>query len=221
LICAAGLVWPVIASQPVAAQAAPSPNPAPAVQASTAAAPTTIAGAWRLDPDLNEKPGQQANGDGDASGGGRRFGGGRSGGRMGGGFGGGRMRRGGRGGMDPEAMQARIALMREIMQPADQLTITLSSDNKNVSITYGDGRVFEYKADGSKEKHQLTNGTVDTKTKWDGQTLETEYDLADNFKVVRDYALTEKTHQLVITTKVEGGRGRDRETKTIYDADAQ
>jgi hypothetical protein len=221
LMCVVGLAWPVAASQTTAAQAVAVGNTAPVVPASTATAPTTIVGAWRFDPDLSDKPGQPGGG-GNAQGGGRRYGG-RGGGRMGGGFGGGGgMRGGGGGGMDPQAMQARFALMREIMQPADQLTITLSSDNKSVSMTYADGRVFEYKADGSKEKHQLTNGTVETKTKWDGPTLETEYDLDGGFKIVRDYALSEKSHQLVITTKMEGGRMRQgREMKAIYDAATQ
>jgi hypothetical protein len=133
---------------------------------------------------------------------------------------GGGMRGGGNG--DPQARQARMEVMREILQPVDQFTLTLANDNKNVSMAYTDGRVFQFKADGSKEKHQLTNGTVDTKTKWDGPKLEIEYDLDGGFKVVRDYSLSDKTHQLVVTTKMEGGRaGRGRDMQAVYDAAGQ
>ncbi len=143
---------------------------------------------------------------------------------MGGRFGGGGMGGGGfRGGQrpDPEAMRARMALMRDIMQPPDRFTLTIASDDQGVSMTYADGRVFNYKADGKKEKHQLTDGTVETKTKWDGKKLVMEYDLGGNFKIQRTYELSDKTPELVVTTKMEGGRrGGGREMKAVYDVDA-
>ncbi|MDE3154197.1 MAG: hypothetical protein KGN76_03800 [Acidobacteriota bacterium] len=242
MAAAAALCWPA-GAVPQAAQQAPAAQQPAEPAAAAQPMPTSIAGAWRLNADLSDKPGQgrgQGRGQGpgqpgEGGEGGGRFGGGGGGyggggmgggmgrgggmgGRFGGGYGGGGMR--GRGGMDPDQMRARMALMREIMQPPDRFTLTVSPDDKSVSMTYADGRVFNYTADGKKEKHQLTDGTVETKTKWDGQKLEMEYDLG-NFKIERTYALSDKTPELVVTTKMEGGRGRGgREMKAVYDVDA-
>ncbi|HVB38065.1 MAG TPA: hypothetical protein VND92_05975, partial [Vicinamibacterales bacterium] len=187
----AAICWPAGAVPQAAQQQAPATQPAQPDQpdqaaqpAQTQPMPATIAGAWRLNADLSDKPGQrpgqgqgqgqpgEGGGEGGEGGGGGRFGGGggyggggmgggmgRGGGMGGGRFGGGGMRGGG-GRMDPDQMRARMALMRDIMQPPDRFTLTTSPDTKSVSLTYADGRVFDYTTDGKKEKHQLTDGTV-------------------------------------------------------------
>lgn len=229
VLLAASVLWPM-----TAAAQAPAAQPAPAqpVQART-----TMAGAWRLNPDLSRNPRQGRGGDNGGEMGGRRgrFGGGMGGGYgggdgggMGGGYGGGYGggMRGGFGGgmggrrMNPDAMRARMQLMREIMQPQKRFTLTLIHDDKTVSFTYPDGQVYDYQADGKKEKHQFNDGTVESKTKWDHKKLVTEYDLGDGFKIVRTYELSSDGLHLDVSTKMEGGRmRRNREMKAVYDID--
>jgi len=229
VVLAASLSWPVAAAARTPGQSAAAPAPTPTR--------TTIAGAWRLNPDLSQNP----DGGRPDSGGGRdggRGGGDRGGfgGGMGGGFGGG-MGGGYRGGMgggygggfggggvaggrrvDPDAMRARMKLMREIMQPPKRFVLTMMHQERTVAFTYTDGQVYRYQADGKKEKHQFADGTVNSKTKWDHEKLVTEYDLGGGFKVVRTYELSRHGLHLDVTTKMEGGR-RNRQVKTVYDID--
>jgi hypothetical protein len=109
---------------------------------------------------------------------------------------------------DQEKMKARRALMQEVMEVAPSFTIT--EGDGTIGFTYADGRVVNYKTDGKKEKHQLTNGTIETKTKWDKDTegLVIETDLGDGLKVTHTYTVTGTPRQLADSVKIEGGRQR-------------
>ena len=179
-----------------------------------------IDGAWVLNRDMGDQMqrGGGEGGDGEGGGGHRRGG---YGGGMGGGMGGmgGGMGRGGMGGgqMSDEQkaeMQRRRALMRELLQPSDRMTVTVENDV--VTFTESDGRVRKFKTDGKKEKHQFDNGTVETKTKWDNDGLVIETDLQNGMKLTQTYTVAPgEKRQLVLATKMEGGgmgRGGDSDS---------
>jgi hypothetical protein len=107
---------------------------------------------------------------------------------------------------DQEKMKARRALMQEVLET--DATFTVIEGDGTVSFTHPDGRVMTYKTDGKKEKHQLTNGTIETKTKWDKDTqaLVIEMDLGDGMKATHTYTVTGAPRQLADSVKVEGGR---------------
>jgi hypothetical protein len=194
-----------------------------ASQAPAAAAKPRFAGAWRLNKELSAaaqqgssspdsgsssgRTGGRGGGFGRGGGGGGGMGGGMG---RGGGMGGGGMRGGGGPGgggqEDEEKMKQRRALMQEAMEVDSAFTI-IEGDG-TISFTHTDGRVVTYKTDGKKEKHQFTNGTVETKTKWDKDTeaLVIETDLGDGVKLTHTYTVTGDPRQLADSVKVEGGR---------------
>lgn len=147
----------------------------------------------------------------------------------GGGYGGGGMGRGGGmgggGGTSDEQkqeMERRRALMRELLQPSDRMTVTITDDV--VSFTESDGRVRKFKTDGKKEKHQFDNGTVETKSKWSADGLVIETDL-QGMKLTQTYSLAQgrEKRQLMLQTKMEGGNspdGGDRKPVIHYYDDA-
>jgi len=179
-----------------------------------------INGAWVLNRDMGDQVqrggGGGEGGDGEGSGG-HRHGGGGGGGYGGGGGGMGRgggmggMGRGGMGGgqmsdEQKQEMERRRALMKEMLQPSDRMTVTVENDI--VTFTESDGRVRKFKADGKKEKHQFDNGTVETKSKWDNTGLVIETDLQNGMKLTQTYTVAAgEKRQLVLATKMEGGGG--------------
>lgn len=195
-------------------------------------------GAWVVNRDLGTAPGsepgpgpvgREGRGRGPGGGGPGGGGGGRGpggGGGFGGGFGGGRGG-GGRGGPggpggDPrgmrEAMEARRALMDEVMHLPPRFT--LAQDGDKIVIIEPDGVVRTYLVNGKKEKHQLTNGTVETTSSWDKATLKMEIVVGERMKLVRTFALTDDPRRLQVTTAFEGGP-KDRAMVEVFDeADA-
>lgn len=185
---------------------------------------SSIGGIWKLNHELSDQGGPAAGGGERGDQGGRRGGGGgggmggRGGGRggFGGGFGGGE--RGGESGRGSESAANMRDLMAEAVQAPEQMTITVAEDH--VTFVYPDGRVKHFATDNKKEKHQVDAGVVETKTRWDGQQLVMEWDLGQGGKVTNTYALNPNGpdgRQLIVTTKVEGGRGGDRPIKHVYD----
>jgi hypothetical protein len=181
---------------------------------------SNIGGIWKLNHELSDQGGPPSSGSGDRGDqGGRRGGGGGGGmgGRGGGrsGFGGGE--RGGEGGRSESAANTR-ELMAEAMQAPEQMTITVAEDH--VTFVYPDGRDKHFATDNKKEKHQVDAGVVETKTRWDGPQLVMEWDVGQGGKVTNTYAVNPSGangRQLIVTTKVEGGRGSERPIKRVYD----
>jgi hypothetical protein len=106
-------------------------------------------------------------------------------------------------------------LMRELMELPRRLTITQEGDT--VTFTGGDGRVTKYAATGRPEKHQLTNATVETKTRWDQGTLVVETSVKDGPRVVRKYTVEPEPKRLVVTTRVDGGSRQMPEQQSYYE----
>ena len=180
----------------------------------------TLSGVWELNRDLSSAPGGMPGPDG----GGRGRGGP---GRPGGGFGGG----GGRGGFggigvgrqgggpgsmgpSPEEMERQRAVMQEVMQlPA---TLTITQDGDKVMFTEADGVVRTYLVNGKSEKHQLTSGTIDTKSSWDGAELRMEITAGGRGKLIRTFAVREAPRRLEVTTAFDGAP-KDSRRITVYD----
>jgi len=174
-------------------------------QAPTADHPK-IDGAWVLNRDMGEplqRGGGSDSGDGEGGGAHRRGGGGYGVSAMGhgGGMGGGQMSD-----EQKQELERRRALMKELLQPSDRMTLTVENDM--VTFTESDGRVRKFRTDGKKEKHQFDNGTVETKSKWDNSGLVIETDLQSGMKLTQTYTIAAgEKRQLVLATKMEGGGG--------------
>ena len=204
-------------------------QPAVRAQGTNPQAPS-IAGAWKLNHEQSARVGGKAPGEGESGEGGRRRGGGPGGGGRGGwgggmggpgGMGGGRggYGEGGQGRPDPEQMKAMRELMQEVMTPPETLTITQQAEQ--VTFTDADGHVRHYATNGKKEKHQLTNGMVETKTRWKDGQLEMETRPQSGMTIVQDYAVDPQTHQLVVMTKMQNsrfqGQGSREPIRRVYD----
>ena len=141
-------------------------------------------------------------------------GGGRGGVGGGSGFGGPGPGGGGAARPSAEEMERRRALMQEVMQLPPRFTVAQKADT--ISFIEPDGVVRSYVANGKSEKHQLTNGIVETKTAWKGESLEMEVKV-DRLTIRRTFAIRGTgSRQLEVTTTVDGGR-RGAGSKTVFD----
>ena len=194
-----------------------------------------LEGFWLLNEDLSDdRPGaawggrpddQRDRRQGGSGGfGGRPGGGGRGGGGGGGGRGGGG---GGRGGDRPDP--AEMAEMREAMQAAMEdlmsapCRMTIVETEREVLLTYGDGRVVRLIPDGQEHAGLAGNAMeVRRRTKWDGANLVTQIDLQSRmeFKVEQTYKVLLEGQLLVVTSRFESERSgddEDRELRRVYD----
>jgi hypothetical protein len=206
LSLAASLVMLVGGTTPVAGQDAGPENRA------------GLYGGWRLNREQStarngESPGDEGRRQGGAPGqGGHRGGGGFPGrGGRGGSFGGGR-------GVDPEKMQQTRDLMRELMTPAAHWVITNGSEGV-ITLVDETGRSTRITANNKKERHQLTAGTIESKTKWDSGLLSQEIEISGGMKFTRTFHVEPATGQLIVSVTSSGGRGDRPPVRFIYDRD--
>ena len=194
-----------------------------------ARAAVDLSGAWELNRDLSSPPGGTPGGGDDRDGpraGGRRGpgGGGGRGPGGGGGFGGG-MGRGGRsggpgggpsGGERPskEQMEAGRALMAEVMELPARFTVI--QDGAKLILTEPDGVVRTYLVNGKAEKHQLTNGTIETMTAWRGPALVMAIAVDKRAKVERVFTLRDDPRRLEVATGLERAP-KDARRLFVYD----
>lgn len=143
----------------------------------------------------------------------------------GGGLGGPRGGFGGPGGrnFDPQKMDEAMAVMREVMTPTTRWMIT--GEAGVVTLTDADGRSSRYTTDGKKEKHQLSNAAIETKSRWENGQLRQELSLPAGMKALRVFAVVQgETPQLVVTVSPQGGpegrAGRRPPLRFVYDRDA-
>jgi hypothetical protein len=112
-------------------------------------------------------------------------------------------------------MAARRALMQEVMQLPPKFTI--AQDGDKLTFIEPDGVVRTYVANDKAEKHSLTNGTVETKSRWEKGALLMELKPSDGAaKITRTYALRGDTRQLEVTTIFDRGP-KDAKRVTVYD----
>jgi hypothetical protein len=176
---------------------APAPAPAPTPAANQT--PSALGGIWKFNKELSSdttKLQQQADNTPQTSNntpvGGHHGG-------FGGGYGGGR----GGGGGSPSSANTeqglqRRALLREMAQPPDQVTIVVT--DSTTTFTDDQGAVRKFTTDGKKESIDLGTAKVDSVSKWDGGTLTVEMS-GGNFKLTETYQLTVQGHALVVELK--------------------
>ncbi len=201
------------------AQVEPSQDstPAGASQETVAVPRSRLAGQWHLNKELSTLPRTSTSEEpsappgGGSGGGARRPGGGGGGGYGGrGGFGG----RGGSGGaggyggspqvMPEDALKMR-ALMRVLAEPAEMLTILVSS--AEVTTTDEHGFVLKLKTDGKKQEVNFGPGAIiDTKAKWEGDVLSLELS-AGSMKLTETYQVTAQPQMLAIAVQPASGKG--------------
>jgi hypothetical protein len=185
-----------------------------------------LGGAWTMNRDLSAPPGSQpaAPADGPrgrgAGGAGGGFGGGMGRRGGGGGFGrGGGPRGGGAGRPSRDEMEARRALVGEVLQMPARLTIAQEGDR--LVFIEPDGVTRTYVANGRAEKHQLTNGTIETTTAWDGPRLRMTIAAGDRLRLTRTFIVKAGPRRLEVTTAFDRGP-KDGGQLTVYDeADAE
>ncbi len=195
-----------------------------AAQRESPAAQTNMAGAWELNREASSPtpagigPDPGAGGHGGHPGGGRGGFGGPGMGGMGG--------HGGPGGAgtqpDKQEMQRMRDLTHEVLVAPTRLVI--SQDGDVVSFTDDEGRVRRYTANGKEERHQLTSGTVETKTRWEDGALVMELEIPHGMKLSRHFAVAVAgdAKQLVVSTEIAGGDrgspgGKHSPLKAVYD----
>jgi hypothetical protein len=182
----------------------------------------SFSGSWVLNRDLSDMNPQVGFGQGQGSsqrrggggGGGRRggFGGFGGFGGSGGGFGGG----GQRNRETPEQQKTLDALTDELRKPSS--TLLVSQDDASLAMTDAQGHTRVFQINGKKESHQLASGTVDSKTKWDGDRIVTEYEVGNGQKVQYSYSIVPNSGQLLEQILFEGGEGRKQQPiKHVYD----
>jgi len=183
---------------------------------SVASDPAPLIGSWTLNRELSgATPSPDVQG---------RRGEGRGGGARGGGFGGGMG--GGRAGRSPSDQgrsdaraegERAVALVQELITPTTKWLITRATGDM-LAFTNADGRTARYTPNNKTEKHQLTNGTIETKSKWSRGELSQEISASDVIEIVRTFAIDSSTGQLIVTTTFTGGR-QQRPFRVVYDRD--
>ena len=105
------------------------------------------------------------------------------------------------------------ALMEELLRPVPHLTIRQEGDR--VVLEERDGVAREYVANDKVERHQLVNGTIETKARWHKDTLVMELRASKRTTVVRRYA--RRAAHLEVTTEIDGGP-KHAKRLAVYDA---
>jgi hypothetical protein len=184
-----------------------------------------LAGAWSINKSLGTAPGSGGmpdDGPFERPMGGRGPGGGGGGMGPGGGGGGGRFpMRGGGGSGPPDRprrdgdMAARRALMVEVMELPPKVTI--AQDGDKVVFIEPDGVVRTYVANDKDEKHQLQNGTIETRSKWDDGALVMVLKVGKRGpEITRRFKVKGDPRQLEVTTTFDGGP-KDAKRIAVYE----
>ncbi len=193
-----------------------------------------IAGIWVLNEDLGDelprslgnRPDNQRERSGIGGRGGGGFGGGFGG--FGGGRGGGGRGRGGPGGggrgddrPDPEEMAAMRAAMQsaieDLMRAPRRMTIVVTNEAE-VVLTYGDGRVVRLIPDDQEHAGIAGNAMeVKRRTTWQDEQLVTQIELQarGKFEIHQTYHVEPERQQLVVTSRFEGDRFDNDEDRTF------
>jgi hypothetical protein len=117
--------------------------------------------------------------------------------------------------LSPEDIEARKRLMREVMEMPKRLSI--EQDGDRLVFTEPGGIVRIYLANNRAEKHQLVNGTIETRTRWEGDALLMEVRPADGVRIQHAFAIRGTPRRLEIATTFDG-LPKDVKRLTVYDA---
>jgi hypothetical protein len=185
---------------------------AAAVSGASAQSGNNLTGAWRLNKDLSDDLAKVM----EATQGERRAGGGHTPPGGVGGHGPG-MHRGGRDthGKGDEAEQQMRMWLHE---PPGRLTITQT--DRAITFTDGDGRSQRLATTGEKQRISIGRGTVEVRTKWDGERLVKETSLARGMKVTETYSVVSDAKRLQVMIKLEGSHLQQAVNfRRFYDAE--
>ena len=124
--------------------------------------------------------------------------------------------RGGPGGMQhsEEDRAARRALVEELIAVPPKFTI--AQDGDKVVFIEPDGVVRTFVVNDKPEKHQLQNGTIETKSRWDANALEMELKSPGGLTLTRRYEVRGTPRQLEITTTAARGE-KNAKRVAVYD----
>ena len=181
--------------------------------------PPSVAGRWELNVPASD-PMPTPREPGEDGGGGHRGGGmgGRGGGMGGrGGMGGGGM--GGRGMGGDRSERDSGAGQEEMRQAMEaQRVLVIVQHDAAVTVTDEGGRVVKIQPDGAKVKEEQAGKSIERTSKWDGRSLVTTVKLSSGTRVTQTYTKVAEGLQLVVATKIEGGRlPKPIEFKRVYD----
>lgn len=104
--------------------------------------------------------------------------------------------------------------MDEILALPPHVTITQNGDT--VVFIEPDGVVRTYLASGQAEKHQLTNGTIETRTAWDGPSLRMEIRAGDRATLIRTFSVRDDPRRLEVTSTFDRAP-KDARQIAVYD----
>ena len=105
----------------------------------------------------------------------------------------------------------------EVMTPSPRL-IVRQPDPTHVTFVDADGHSRTFTATGKKEQHQLTAGTVHTKTQWEGGELILLISVDHGPTIVETWAVPPGTRRLVLTMKRDDSRDKNAAVRTLtYD----
>jgi len=94
---------------------------------------------------------------------------------------------------------------------------TLIHSNNALRILEPDGVTRTYAINGKSEKHQLTHGTITTKTRLSDGAVVMDLEAGDRFKIRRSFRLRDEgPQQLEVTTSPDGGP-HELALVTVYD----
>ncbi len=103
-----------------------------------------------------------------------------------------------------EDRAARRALLEELIALPPKFTI--AQDGDKVVFIEPDGVVRTFVVNDKTEKHQLQNGTIETKSRWDANALEMELKSPGGLTLTRRYEVRGTPRQLEVTTTASRGR---------------
>lgn len=102
---------------------------------------------------------------------------------------------------------------REFMDQPEKLVITQAPADLNL-VADGVPTKHVY---GEKVSESAGRGTSEREAGWKGSDFVVKRAMKDGPSATRTYSLTDDGRQLVVTTKVSGGRGPGREFTSIYE----
>jgi len=120
-------------------------------------------------------------------------------------------------------MKKTMAIVQELMTPTTHWVIT-SGEAGAITFTDAEGRSMRFMPNNKSERHQLTAGTIETKTKWDNRQLHQEISIAGDMKVVRILSVRPESMQLTVTVTMDrsrSGPGPTASGQFVYDVDAE
>jgi hypothetical protein len=117
---------------------------------------------------------------------------------------------------DRDAMVRVRDAMRDILEPAEHLTVTQT--DSLVALTAPDGRTTRLAPDGSKIKDENTG--VERRSRWEGGQLISEISGIGPGRMTQTFSVDREPRQLRIVVTIDRGRGQPPRTVTsIYDPD--